>query len=156
LSRGLLLEDRPTELRHIRDLWHGREQRAPAWLALDADVLLAAGREDEARKLLSGERFAGSEDAGRLARLAPAAPGDPAPANEFLSRATALAPDAPDVRACRGRFFEAAGRPADAAAELRAALSGNNDDWVLRDQLAECYRRAGAAEAANATWLPGD
>jgi thioredoxin-like negative regulator of GroEL len=156
LCRGLLSEDRPTELQHIRDLWRGREKRASAWLALDADVLLAAGREDEARKLLSGKSFAGAEDAGRLARLALASTDDPPAAQQLLGRATALAPDDPDVRSCRGRFFEAEGRPADAAAELTAALSGNKDDWLLRDQLAECYRRAGAEEAANATWLPGN
>jgi thioredoxin-like negative regulator of GroEL len=157
LSRGLLSEDRPTELRHIRDLWRGREKRVSAWLALDADVLLAAGREDEARELLSGRSFGGAEDARRLARLALTATGDdPSAAQQLLGRATALAPDDPDVRACRSRFLEAEGRPGDAAAELTAALSGNSDDWLLRDQLAECYRRAGAAEAANATWLPGN
>jgi tetratricopeptide (TPR) repeat protein len=150
--RGLLLEGRTYGYERVREAWRGRERHAGAWLALDADVLLQAGRPDEARALLSARRLPGAEDAGRLARLALAAP-DAASARQFLDRAAALAPGDPDVRGCRGRLLEAEGRPAEAAAEFTAALAVRGDDWEVRDRLAECYRRAGAPEAALATWM---
>jgi tetratricopeptide (TPR) repeat protein len=152
VSRGLLMEERATELERLREFWRGREKNAAAWLALDADVLLRGGRADEARSLLSRTSFPGAEDAGRLARLALAAD-DPSSALELLNRATALAPNEADVRACRGRYFEDLGRPAEAAAEFAAALAMRDNDWVLRDELAECYRREGDLGAATATWL---
>ncbi len=152
--RGLLLEGRTYGLERVREAWRGRERRAGAWLALDADVLLQTGRPDEARALLSARRLPGSADAGRLARLALVSP-DAASARDLLGRAAALAPGDPDVRNCGGRLLEAEGYPAEAAAEFAAALVARGDDWELRDRLAECYRRAGAPEAALATWMAG-
>ncbi len=151
--RGLLLGGPAVPLEHVRELWRGRETRRAAWLALDADVLLAAGRTEEARKLLAARGFPGAEDAGRLARLA-LTEDEPADAYGVLARAADLAPGDPDVRDCRGRLLEAEGRPAEAAGEFAAALAARGEDWVLRDRLAECYRRAGDFDAARATWLP--
>lgn len=152
--RGLLVEEALPAFRHLRDAWRGRETRASAWLALDADLLILTGSPSEARTLLTAQTFAGADDAGRLARLALTTT-DEATATDLLARAEALAPGSADVRYCRGRFLEATGRPDAAAAELAAALASRPDDLALRWQLAECYRRAGAPEMAVDTWMPG-
>jgi thioredoxin-like negative regulator of GroEL len=151
--RGLLLADRIGELQHVRELWRGREEHGSIWLALDADTLLRMGRRGDARALLSEHSFPGVEDAGRLARLALAVDNS-AEAHQLLNRALALAPDDADVRDCRGQRLEAEGRVAEAVADYSAALVTRGDDWVLRDRLANCYRRAGNCDAAVATWLP--
>jgi hypothetical protein len=155
LCHGLLLEDRSSQLQRVRDLWRGREHKAAEWLSLDADVLLHEDRRAEARELLRSRTFAGKLDAGRLGRLA-LAQDHPAAARVLIARATSCAPDDPDVRDCSGRLLEVQGRPDAAAVEYAAALAARGgNDWVIRDRLAECYRRAGAVDAAADVWLPG-
>jgi thioredoxin-like negative regulator of GroEL len=150
--RGLLAEESLPGLRHLRELWRGRETDAAGWLALDADLLILTGRPTEARSLLSARTFPGAEDAGRLARLALTA-ADASESAALLGRAEELAPGDLDVRCCRARWLQMTGRPAEAAAELATVLASSADDWVLRCQLAECYRRAGAYEQAVYTWM---
>jgi thioredoxin-like negative regulator of GroEL len=150
--RGLLLEENLVGFRHLRDLWHGREGRPAAWLALDADVLIRTSHTSEARALLSARSFPGSEDAGRLARLA-LTTADGAEAAELMARAEALAPTDADVSSCRARLIAASNRSA-AAADLTAALAARPDDWTLRCQLADCLRRGGDYEKAVNTWMP--
>jgi thioredoxin-like negative regulator of GroEL len=152
--RGLLAEESLPGLRHLRELWRGRETDAAAWLALDADLLILTGRPSEARSLLSSRTLPGAADAGRLARLALTAT-DAAESAALLARAEELAPGDPDVCSCRARWLEALGRPAEAATGLAALLASSPDDWVVRFMLAECYRRAGAYDRAVNTWLSG-
>jgi tetratricopeptide (TPR) repeat protein len=151
--RGLLLDNKWAELQRIRDLWRGREKHTAGWLEFDADVLLRQNRASEARTLLMAHTFPGAGDARRLARLALAAE-DGWTARDLARRAMVLAPDDADVRDCRGRLCEAEGRLQEAEAEYMAALALRSDDLVVRDRLASCYRRAGAFDAALATWLP--
>jgi thioredoxin-like negative regulator of GroEL len=150
--RGLLLEENLIGFRHLRDLWQGRESRKAAWLALDADVLIRTNHASEARALLSARSFPGAEDAGRLARLA-LTTADDAEAAELMARAEALAPADADVSYCRARLIGASNRSA-AAADLAVALAARPDDWTLRCQLADCFRRGGEYEKALNTWMP--
>jgi tetratricopeptide (TPR) repeat protein len=153
VCRGLLMEGRGLDFQSIRDQWRGREKRTAAWLALDADALLEEGKKSEARALLLEKNLPGREDAIRLARLALTAD-DRAEAFELLDRAAALTPGAADVHDCRGRLLESLARYQEAAREFATALSASGNDWIIRDRLAECYRRVGDIESATTTWLP--
>ena len=65
-----ILEGRVSEYELLRAKWKGYETRQHDWHVLDADLLVLTHEHPEAFKLLSSQTFEGSDDTGRLVRLA--------------------------------------------------------------------------------------
>jgi tetratricopeptide (TPR) repeat protein len=151
--RGLLIEARASEFRSIRAAWKGREKRTADWLCLDADFLLGEGRTSEASSLLEAMSFSGRDEAMRLGRLALTVD-RPAVAAELLARAEALSPGNADIHESRGRLLQSEGRHDEAIIEFNAALIDHPNDWLLRDRLADSYRRRGNCAESVAALLP--
>jgi hypothetical protein len=152
--RALVRTNRPADAARLRESWRGRETDESAWLALDADVLLSAGKEDEARQLLESRTFSGAADCGRLCRLAVlSVRRDPDAAWRLLTKAFDANPCDGEVRCFRAQMLEALGRYGEARVEYVAAYLAEPKDVFLRDQLAEFYRRRGDYGLALDTWL---
>jgi len=153
LARAFCSGRKMEEFQRIRQAWAGRETHAISWFTLDADALLLAGQPREAEKLLHSRQFPGVEDATRLARLALlVAPRDLKAAYAFLDEASLRDPRNPDVRSFRGQILETIGKPALARVEYVAAHVAEPSSPLLRDQLAEFYRRQGNIDLALRTW----
>ena len=153
LAHAFLHARKPTEFARVRDAWRGRERRLDAWLALDSDTLLLAGKPREAEKLLRSRTLPGAEDATRLLRLALVAAGHDMPgAWKLLCQAAALEPRNPDIRSFRAQILEATGRIELARIEYVAALVAAPRNPLLRDQLADFYARNHNHDLALDTW----
>lgn len=141
------------EFNKIREAWMGREVRQELWLALDSDVLGLEGKVQEAEKLLRTKQFKGEAEATRLVRLALHA----AQRNQFeawtlLDQAYVAAPRNTEIRSFRGQILESIGRVEEARVEYVAAHVAAPANPLLRDELAEFYRRQGNYDLALDTW----
>ncbi len=133
----------------LRRAWEKREISAPAWLALDCDAMMKEGREGDARTLLEGVRFAGAEDAPRLARLARLLSGaSPAGAEELAARAVTLNPGLAEAHLLRASVLDGHGKFQEAHGAYMGALRLAPEDPVVRDRLAGFYCRMGRFPAA--------
>ena len=153
VARALLASHRPDAYDKLRGDWRGREQKPELWLALDADQLSHEGHAAAAEKLLRSKTFAGAAEAPRLIRLALHA----AKRNLFeswtlLDQAFALAPQNPEIRFFRAQILETIGKPHEARVEYVAAHVADTKNPLLRDELAEFYRRQGQYDLALQTW----
>lgn len=153
LGRAFMHANRAPESAKIRESWKGREKDEVLWMALDVDKLFLAGKAREAEKILRGKQFQGTNDVWRLVRLAIASGStDATAAWNYLADANRLEPRNPDVRSFRGQMLERAGKSALARVEYVAALVADPRNPLLRDQLAEFYRRQGDYDLALRTW----
>jgi Flp pilus assembly protein TadD len=152
VARGALAAGNRAAFERSRGAWRGRETRDWLWFALDADALLAAGKRPAALALLESRAFPGERDCARLLRLALLNAAQPARAAEHLERAFRADPRNPDARSFRAQVFEASGRLAEARVEYVAAAAAAPGNPLLRDQLAEFYRRNGNLDLALKTW----
>ena len=125
----------------LRTAWRGREANAVSWLCADADRLIASNHVDEARILLSRRSFSGTDDVGRLLRLAMVSANRPADLARYLDQAYRLDPKNADVRTLRGQLLEKAGQPEYARMEFIAALAADPQNPLQRDQLGSFYLR---------------
>ena len=155
LARSFLHGGAPHKSVELRQYWDKRTSRPHLWFALDVDTLLLSGESDKARNLLTGRKFSGPNDSGRLSRLALVS------ANRSLTNAWELLADAyeanpkdTDVRSFRGQVFETLGSNRLARVEYVAAHVATPDNFLLRDQLGDFYRRQFSFANALTTWLP--
>ncbi|MBN2310748.1 MAG: DUF4114 domain-containing protein [Candidatus Hydrogenedentes bacterium] len=156
LGHAFVETDRPDDYADLRAVWRERSAGPAAWHILDADLLLRRGKPDDALALLNRRRFAGPDEARRLARLAVIAAGRaPDQAGAPIAEAVRLAPDNPDVRLAEGAVEELRGDAARAAPAYRAALELAPGDPFVRDQAAEFLRRQGRLREAVGTWAKG-
>jgi tetratricopeptide (TPR) repeat protein len=156
MARAFLHARRPEDFGRVRDSWRGREVQHDAWLALDSDALLVAGKVREAHTLLQSKPLSGAMDATRLTRLALlTAKGDLAEAWRMLAQAASLRPRDPDIRSFRAQVLESLGKIELARVEYVAALVAQPQDPFLRDQLAEFYVRSQNPDLALDTWSEG-
>ncbi|HHO76654.1 MAG TPA: hypothetical protein ENN05_09530 [Deltaproteobacteria bacterium] len=157
LVERALLKTQNMELFHeLRNLWRSHEQRPELWLALDVDALLSQGEKDKALALLNSRQFEGPADCGRLVRLAILKAGDNlADSWSLLEKAYLADPRNPDVRSFRAQILEYTGKMTQARVEYVAAHLAEPDNPILRDQLAEYYRRQGNYRLALKTWADG-
>jgi tetratricopeptide (TPR) repeat protein len=142
---------RREEERAVRERWRGKETVKDGWLFLDAEGLVAAGREPEARKLLESQRFEGDAEGLRLVRLARLL----SRGNQIeplLDQAILAAPTNVVVLTARGRFYESQGSLRLAAFEFASALAVDPSDRGLREQAGDFFFRAGARETAIEVW----
>ncbi|WP_395747690.1 tetratricopeptide repeat protein [Prosthecobacter sp.] len=123
---------------------------AAEWQLLKADAHLAAQEWNEAQQWLEARHFSGSDEAARLCRLAmiKAHDGDLPGSWALLNSAKEAAPEDADVHSFRAQMLEAAGRPAEAAAEYVAAIDAQPFNPLLQDQLADFHLRHGRHDAA--------
>ncbi len=137
----------------LRQSWRGREETPARWTLVDADALLWAGQRKAVVELLRSKSYSGRDEAGRLLRLALAVvPQDRSGAWDYLSRANLVDPRNPDIRSFRAHLLEASGRAPEARVEYVAAVLADSANPLLRDQLAEFYRRQGSLDLAVQTW----
>ena len=153
VARAYLHARKPKELAELRARWAGRDKDSLSWFLLDADNLLISEKPKEARKLLDSRKFAGTNDVPRLVRIALLDAGKPL-TNSWNHLAEAMALDSrnTEVRSFRGQILEQIGRYELARVEYVAAHVAEPANPILRDQLAEFYRRRGSHEMALATW----
>lgn len=153
VARALFAARQREKYTKLRDAWRGREVQPQLWLALDADVLSLEGKPQAAERLLASRQFSGEAEATRLERLSLyAAKRSLYEAWTLLDRAAALAPRNPDIRSYRAQILEAIGKPAEARVEYVAAHVADPKNPLLRDALAEFYRRQGSYDLALQTW----
>ena len=153
LARAFFSGRQMRDFDRIRAHWFGREAQDKLWLVLDADVLMLSGNADEARELLNRQSYTGPAEALRLTRLSLlTAADDLYRAYEMLDEAVRLDSRNPDTRSFRGQVLEKIGKPSLARVEYVAALIADPQNPLLRDQLAEFYRRQGSYDLALETW----
>jgi hypothetical protein len=133
-------------------LWRNRSAQPQVWFALDVDSLLARKKRAEALALLQSRSFPGPADCGRLSRLALLSVNDLPAAWSYLAQACVLDPRNTDVRSFRAQILERMGKRPLARVEYVAAYLANPSNLLLRDQLAEFYRRGGDYDDALDTW----
>ena len=132
--------------------WQARSTQPQLWFALAVDDLLLNGKKDEALALLQSRSFDGAADCGRLSRLALLSGDDLPAAWNYLTQACALDSRNPDIRSFRGQILERIGKLPLARVEYVAAHLADPANPLLRDQLAEFYRRQGNYAAALEVW----
>jgi predicted Zn-dependent protease len=153
IARGFISSRRPVDFNRVRTLWRGHEKQPALWLILDGDALILQGKPREAEKLLRSTKLAGKSDADRLTRLALlVADHDMSAAWKLINQASEIDPRNPDIRSFRAQILEAAGRPGEARVDYVAAVVSQTNNPVLRDDLAEFYRRQGNYDLALQTW----
>ncbi len=153
LLRVWLADKNSAHYEQLRTAWYGREKSPARWKLLDADTLLWAGKKTEAAELLQNEKYSGHDEAGRLLRLALAvATQDRNAAWNYLSQANTADPRNPDIHSFRAQLLETTGRTTEARVEYVAAVLTDPANPLLRDQLAEFYRRQGSLDLALKTW----
>jgi len=140
----------------VRQLWKGREVQKAQWFLLDVDHLIVQGNFEEAEKLINSQEFDGKDEADRLIRWANLKSRKSLEAAwEVLVNAYEEDPSYPKVRSERGRLAEKAGNASLAQAEYMGALQLDPKNPMLRDQLAEFYRRHEQYKMALQTWGSG-
>ena len=141
VARALATTDRAEDAGRVRAMWAGREKHPAAWLCLEADNLIAAGRRDDALALLQSRSIEGPDDCDRLLRLALLSIGNPEEASKWFDLAYKANPRNPDLRSFRAQILEGTGQANRARVEYVAALLAQPANPLLRDQLAEFYLR---------------
>lgn len=153
VARAFLAAHQPGDFLKVRTAWQGREIHPEWWLALDSDVLGFEGKVAQAERLLRSRTFVGEGEATRLVRLAlHAAPRNLAESWELLDRAFRVSPRNPEIRSFRAQILESIGKSAEARVEYVAAVVADPRNPLLRDELAEFYRRQGKYDLALDTW----
>ncbi len=153
VARAYLHARKPKELATLRSQWANRDKDSIGWFLLDADNYLISDRPKEARRHLEARKFEGTNDVPRLVRLA-LLDGNRPLTNSWNRLAEAMALDSrnTEVRSFRAQILEQIGRYELARVEYVAAHVADPSNPILRDQLAEFYRRRGAYELAMTTW----
>jgi predicted Zn-dependent protease len=153
LARASHSARKKDDFARIRQAWQGHEGKSHLWLALDSDVLAWSNQPHEAAKLLANQKFSGAAEATRLVRLALlSANRNLEESWKLLDQANLLDPRNPDIHSFRAQILEAIQKPAEARVEYVAALVAAPKNPLLRDQLAEFYRRQGDYDHALRTW----
>lgn len=153
IARAFISTRRPADFNRVREVWRGHEKQPALWLILDADTLILQGKPRDAEKFLKAHSLPGKSDADRLTRLALlAADHDLGQAWKYLNQASLLDPRNPEIRSFRAQILETAGRPGEARVDYVAAVVAQTNNPVLRDDLAEFYRRQGNYDLALQTW----
>lgn len=152
VARTLLHSKRQKEFNELRDKWRQRDNTVD-WLVLDSDAQLLQGNYRQARELLKSRTFPGTNDVPRLVRLAILSRGrDLTESWNYLAEASRLNPRDPEVRSFRAQILEQLDKTALARVEYVAAHVADPKNPLLRDQLAEFYRRQGSYDLALTTW----
>ncbi len=153
VAAGLLAQRKIDDYRLVRDQWREKTQKPPSWFVLDVDALLVDGKRQEALDLLNSTSFEGSDDTGRLVRLALIhAKDNLETAWNILAEALAKDPTNTDVTSYRAQILEAIKKPALARLEYLSAIQKDPDNAYLVHQLAEFYRRHGHYALALEAW----
>jgi hypothetical protein len=152
VARTLLHSKRQKEFNELREKWRQRDNSVD-WLVLDSDALLLQGNYRQARELLKSRTFPGTNDVPRLVRLAILSRSrDLTESWNYLAEASRLNPRDPEVRSFRAQILEQLDKTALARVEYVAAHVADPKNPLLRDQLAEFYRRQGSYDLALTTW----
>lgn len=153
LARALMHSDNADSYDEVLSSWADRENLTHSWFLLKADKLIYQGKSKQATALLNSKTLRGKLDSGRLIRLAITnLNAFPKKSWGYLKRAVDLDPKNPDVRTFQAQILENAGKKELARKEYVAAYLANPKNPLLKDQLAEFYRRNGNIKLALKTW----
>ena len=152
VARARLNASHPAETQRLVDMWLPKSTQPQTWFVLEADTLLADKKRDEALALLKSRAFGGPADCARLARLALLSSDDLKTAWNYLAQAYNLDPRNAEIRSFRAQVLERIGKVPLARVEYIAAQQADPDNLLLRDQLAEFYRRQDSMADALAVW----
>ena len=143
----------PEKYQQLRTLWETRTLHPDEWFLLDAGKLVIEGKYEEAEKLLKSKTLSNDAETGRLVRLAMFhLKEDPSTSWNYLSQACSHDPTNPEIHSLRAQFLENFGKKELALVEYLAAITQDPEDAILRDQLAEFYRRNDQYALALHTW----
>ncbi len=152
ILRVLQERHRDADIKKVRSYWAGKETQVASWLATDADLLARQGKRKEAVALLLSRKLTGTEDCGRLLRLAILSNESTEQSMKYLDEAFKADPRDPDVRLFRAQVLESRGRPTEARVEYMAACAMQPTNPLLLYQLAEFYQRIGNYTLAADAW----
>jgi thioredoxin-like negative regulator of GroEL len=153
LARALMHSDNSDSYDEVLYSWADRKNHTHSWFLLKADKLIYQGKSKQAIALLNSKTLKGKLDSGRLIRLAITNLNSfPKKSWGYLKRAVDLDPKNPDVRTFQAQILENAGKKELARKEYVAAYLANPKNPLLKDQLAEFYRRNGNINLALKTW----
>jgi hypothetical protein len=156
VARALLDQKKISSFHQLREHWRDRATRLDAWLALDADAFVVAGNPELAWQFLNDRPWPGPAEAERLGRLAfLCLSTNVAAARQFLEQARAADPHNAKIRSFLGRVLEQLGEKRLAEIEYATVHLDAPENDLLRDQLAEFFRRYGKYEAALRVWGTG-
>ncbi|WP_309400701.1 tetratricopeptide repeat protein [Cerasicoccus maritimus] len=155
LARAAMHERDDRAYASILERWQGEADQDAAWLFLEADALIVAGKIAEARDLLSERQLRGKDESNRLLRLSMLSTDNPREVLRQVDAAVRSAPDHPDALAFRGQILESLGQWQAARADYARALLLAPDSPLFWDQLAEFYRRREQYALAVETWNQG-
>ncbi len=156
VAAALLSQKKVDDFYRLASSWQNRLTKEADWFVLDADALLVEGRINEALKLLQSRVFDGTEDSGRLIRLALIhAKDNLAESWNILGEALEKDPTNADVTTYRAQILEAIQKPTLARIEYLSAIQKDPRNPSLIYQLGEFYRRNGHYELALNAWSQG-
>lgn len=153
LARAAVHERDSRVYAELREQWQTNEQ--PAWVFLDVDALIVAGKIQEARKLLEQHQFSGRAESNRWLRLSILSTSDPRTVLRMIDESVTASPDHADALAFRGQVLESLGQWQAARADYVRAVALAPDSPLFWDQLAEFYRRRQMYAQAVDSWLDG-
>lgn len=136
----------------LTERWKGRSAFPGRWTLLSADLLLARGENEQARKLLEAAELLGEESSLRYARLALIDFREPWKAMESIDEGLRAAPKNAELLSFRAQIQEAAGRVADARLDYVAAVLSEPASPLYRDVLANFQLRTGEPSNAADSW----
>ncbi|WP_269539116.1 tetratricopeptide repeat protein [Cerasicoccus fimbriatus] len=139
----------------IVERWQGNAAQHAAWIFLETDALIVAGKITEARELLEQHSFSGRQESNRLLRLSVLSTNEPRETLRLIDESVRAMPDNPDALSFRGQVFESLGQYQAARADYVRAVALDNDSPLFWDQLAEFYRRREQYNFAVQSWLDG-
>lgn len=153
LARAAMHLDNTNRMELFAEAWLSDSAKPHLWLNFAADKLMLNGQPEEAEALLLAQHFAGTNDCGRLVRLAMLKATDSFEyAWNLLADAYERNPRNAEVRLYRGQILEQAGQPRFARVEFEAAHLAETNNPIYRDTLGEFYRRQGNPQGALDVW----
>jgi tetratricopeptide (TPR) repeat protein len=156
LALGRIEEIRETDnWKLARDKWKDISEYPHLWMALEADLLVAEGKLEEALSLLNARSFPGVNDTGRLNRLAILADTRSSLLESFNLLSESIKKDSqqPETRLFRAQVLEQTSHPNAARIDYVAAYVSSGGNPYLCNKLAEFYLRQGNKTYAIKTWF---
>ncbi|MEO0793785.1 MAG: hypothetical protein AAFX93_01410 [Verrucomicrobiota bacterium] len=153
LARAAVHERDSTIYDQLDDAWQADRTQEAAWVFLEADALIVAGENLEAKELLQQHQFDGRHESNRLLRLSILSTSDPREVMRLVDESVSAAADNPDALAFRGQILESLGELDGAHADYVRSVLLSPESPLFWDQLGEFYRRHQQYVFAIDSWI---
>lgn len=156
LAKVFLQYQKWEEYDDLQQRWKSKKTKDLDWFLLEADYLLMRSEFAKAETLLHSKKFEGNSEIERLLRISLLqAKDDVKKSWTTLEEAYKIDPKNSRVRSLRGSLLERLNNMRLARVEYAAAFIADDTNPLMRDQLAEFYRRNRDFGMALATWSEG-